>query len=268
MHPEVWREKITEKYMASTQLMDTLPIEKRLTKKVYYFVQKTLAITPKVFKWGGAVPYSMGTYEKKSGTPELYGYGVEIPRIDVDLLPFGWNTIRREIDQKSRGMALYLDKRISKAMEENAGNSISASAAQWTTAGNIQPDVAEAIRLLEEDNVPLDDIMMILSPRAHELVLNSLVTTAQVITPPGEVRDGRVIRYLGLPVRVSNNLNTADTVLVFQRNGYGWLNQCYPLTVEGPTYNEEHMVWRARMYAMDVPVVDQPDAICKITSVY
>jgi len=269
MHPEVWRRVITEKFTAETKFLDTLPIEKYKAKDIHYFVQKTLADTPEIFSWGGGVPYALGTYEKKTASLELYGIGVEVPRIDVDLLPFGWNVLRREIEQKSAGMARYLDRRISDLIVAEAGNSISATAAQWTTAGNIQPDVAEAIRLLEEDNIPIEDMCMVLSPRAHELMLNSLVTTAQTIAPPGQIQRGRVVEYLGITdIRVSNNLSTADTVLIFRKNGYGWLAQAYPLTTEGPNYVEEFMVWRARMYAMDKPVVDQPNAICKITDVY
>jgi len=271
MHPEVWRKIITEKFMAETKFLDTLPIEKYTAKDIHYFVQKTLATTPEIFAWGGPIPFSMGTYEKKTATLELYGIGIEVSRLDIDMLPFGWNTLRREIEQKSRGMALYLDKRISDAMVAGANNSVSATGAQWTTAGNIQPDVAEAIRQIEEDN--LFPTTMVLSPRAHELMLNSLVTTAQTISPPGTIRNGRVETYLGITdIRVSNNLTSPDTVLIFAKNEYGFLAQAYPLQTEGPVYIGERpgdpKVWRASMWAMDVPVIDQGDAICKITDVY
>jgi len=269
MVPEVWRKIITKKYTAATRFLDTLPIEKYKAKDVHYFVQKTLADVPEKFTWGAGVPYTLGTYEKKVVTLELYGYGIEVPKFDVDRFPFQWNTVRREIEQKSAGMARYLDKRISDAMETNAGNTFSASTKQWTTAANIQPQIAQAIRMLEEDNIPLEELVLVLSPRAHELMLNSLVTTAQTIAPPGTVRAGRVQEYLGITdVRVSNNLSTPDTVFIFQRNGYGWLAQAYPLTTEGPNYIEEYMVWRARMWTMDGVAIDQPDAICTIKDVY
>ena len=279
MHPEVWREKITEKFMKTTKFLDTLPIERKLAKEVVYFVQKTLAITPERFAWGGPVPFSMGTYERETTTPELYGYGVEMPKIDIDLLPFGWNTIRREVEQKAKGMGLYLDKKISDAMIAAATTEVDASSGKWTTATNIQPDVSEAIKSLEDLNIDLEDMMMVLSPTAHMYVLNSLTTistTVFAISPPGVVTGNRVTEYLGLPVRVSPNMGgdvaNGDTSLIFGKNEFGWLNECYPMTTKGPDYIGEIIgnpkVYRAEMWAMNIPVIDQPDAIVKITEVF
>lgn len=276
MHPEVWREKITEKYMSTAKLLGTMPIEKKLTKEINYFVQKTLAITPERFAWGGPIPFSMGTYEKLDAPMELYGYGVEIPKIDVDLLPFGWNTIRREVDQKAKGMGLYLDERISEEMIDNAGTEVDASAADWaTSADNIQPDVSEAIAELEDLEVDFETLRMIMSPQAHRYMLDALTTTAMTTSPPGRVAGGRVIEYLGVPVEVSTNLHydvaAGDTVIIYSPNEYGWLGEAYPLTVNGPVYVGEKpgdpKVYRAEMWAMNVPVVDQPDAIAIITEV-
>jgi len=268
MHPEVWREKITEIFLAKTKFLDTLPVERRLTKKVHYFVQKTVAMTPEIFVHGAGLPYSMGTYEKEDATPELYGYGIEILKIDVDLLPFGWNTVRREIEQKATGMALYLDKRISDAMVAGAGITRSCSSSKWTTPANIMAPVIDMIKQLEAANNDLDSLVFVVSPYNHAYILASLVQTALTMSPPGKVENGRVTEYLGLPVQVSNNMTTPQTAIIYSKNNYGWLNECYPLTTMGPKYDEDLMAYRAQMYAMNVPVVDQPMAVATMTSTY
>jgi len=176
--------------------------------------------------------------------------------------------LRREVENKVQGMNRYLDKNIiGAAMEDNAGNSVDASAAQWTTAGNIQPDVSEAISLIEEDNY--FPHTMVVSPRAHELLLNSLTTQAEVQVVPGVVRDGRVQSYLGLSLVVSNNLPTPNTVLIFAKNKFGVLFEAYPLTTIPPKEDPTNpLIYRAYFYACHGAAIDRPNAICKITNVY
>jgi len=175
-----------------------------------------------------------------------------------------WNILQRELEQKTRGMLRYQDLKIGEAMEAAAtGNVVDATAAQWTTAENVRPDISEAIRLCREDNYEPDTL--VLSPRAYELLLNSISVTEEWTA--GVVREGRLLSYLGLSVVPSNNLPTEDNVFVFKKNAFGFLAQAIPLSTD-TEYIKSLLAWRIYIWAMDAPVVDVPDAIAVIKNVY
>jgi len=266
MVPEVWRKIITEKAIASTVFAKHIPVERYpFATEVFDFREHKLANEPRIWKRGTAIPISITTYKKFTTKLELYANGIEIPADAVDRVRkygVGVDLIRREIDIKSRGMGLYLDKKISDAMVDNAGNTFTGSA--WGTSwDNIRKDLARAIRECRVDNY--EPTHLAVSPELYEDMIAQIPMAeswgAEVI------REGRLPRVSGLDVIVSNNLTTATTAIVFVSNRFGVLYESYPLTVTDPKLIEELGVWRCFMYAGNGVSINVPNAICTITSI-
>jgi len=272
LREELWRKIITEYYQAEANLIKLVPIEKYQSEEVVYYVQKEIATAPEKISPGAGFPVSMGTYEKGTVTLEMYGIGVEIHRHDIDWRRF--NVLERELEQKARGMALYQDRKIGTALDGVTENVIDLDPVtaknSWKDGFSYVVDsVALAISYLEEDNIPLRGRgALIVSPTAHYYMLSGMTVTAETITAPGVIREGRVQNFLGLDVVVSNNLPTPTNAFVVARNLFGWMAQAYPISTLPPELVRELMVYRAFIYAMDGFVLDQPKAVCKIADVY
>jgi len=269
LREELWRKIITEYYQAEANLIKLVPIEKYQSEEVVYYVQKEIATAPQKISPGAGFPVSMGTYEKGTVTLEMYGIGVEIHRHDIDWRRF--NVLERELEQKARGMALYQDRKIATALDGVTENVITpATAERWDDDFKFAvDDIAEAIYMIEEDDIPMRDRgVLIISPKTHYLLLRGLTITQETITAPAIIREGRVERFLGLEVVVSNNLPSPANAFVVVRNLFGWMAQAYPISTLPPELVRELMVYRAFIYAMDGFCLDQPKAVVKIDTVY
>ena len=264
MKHDVWRKVLTEYYQAQANLLELSPVERYQSEEVDYFVTKTLAATPESVSPGSGFPISMGTYEKDTITLELYGIGIEVPKHDIDWRKF--SILRKELEIKGRGMSLYQDRKISDALHAVTENTIGSSG--WDTFSNAIKDVAKAIRYIDDDNIPGGATHLICDSESHELLLQGMTVTAEAMAAPGIVREGRVTRFLGLDVRVNNNLGTKTEAYVVCKNKFGWLAQAYPLSTLGPDLIKQLFVYRAFVYAMDGFVLDQPKAVTKITAVH
>jgi len=220
---------------------------------------------PEAIAPGAGFPISLGTYEKKTVTLELYGLGIEIHK--HDLPPFRqFNILQRALKKAGQRMAIYQEKKITSALDGVTENSESRSGL-WTTFTNAVKDIAEAIRFIEEDNVPGGATDLIVSPRVHEVLLSGMTITAEAIAAPGVIREGRVTNFLGLNVNVTNNLPDDDDVFVVAKNEFGWMPQAYAISTMAPEFVRELMCYRAFIYAMDAFVLDQPKAVAAIREV-
>lgn len=264
MKHDVWRKALTEYYQAEANLIELVPVETYKSEEVDYFLTKTLAVTPEPIAPGSGFPISMGTYEKGTVTLDLYGIGIEVPKHDIDFRKF--NVLRKELELKGRGMSLYQDRKISDALHAVTENTFASTG--WSTFSNAVGDIAKAIRYIDEDNIPGGATHLVCDPESQELLLKGMTVTAEAIAAPGVIREGRVTRFLGLDVKVNNNLQYGTEAYVVAKNRFGWMPQAYSLSTLGPKLIDQLFVYRAFVYAMDGFVLDQPKATCRITAVH
>lgn len=271
MVPEVWRKRITEKLTAKAKITPLVPVERYpYAEEVHHFVEKTLAEGPKKWKLGTPFPISEIVYEKKTVTISFYADGWEIPKPAVDRIRqygIGIDPIRREIDRKSYQAGLKVDKLISDQMVADAGNTIDLTPGtdSWKDGWDfIKGSLAQAIRMGRNKNSEYD--ALICSPDSFEYILKSM-PNAEAWFAEAQ-RTGKVPVILGLNTLISNNMTTPTSALVCEKGIFGTVLESYPLTTIGPKEYEEEMIWRAFFYFALGPLMNVPDAICKILDTY
>jgi len=269
LYPEV-RRKVLERIAKPKYVFKNLmPVERVDTDTIKWYKQTTEMPAPEDLSLEGGAGYPIGAIEiaEEIGGLKRYGIGVEISDWDVRHAMF--NLLRIHLEDATDRMVRYLDKWISKVMEDAVTTTNGhefATAGIWTGAGGATPkpkeDIAKAIRIIREDNYEPDTL--IISPKAYEALLTT-ITVAEEWTA-GIIREGRLATYLGLNVLVSNNKQTESSALIAAKNKFGFLAEAIPLSTD------QEYVKRTKMHyiyieAMHLPVITRYQAIAEVTGV-
>jgi len=268
--PEIWRKRVTDMLLAEAKITPITPVERYpFAESVHHFVETALAEGPQTWKLGTPFPISQVTYEKRRVDMTFYADGWEIPKPAVDRARkygIGIDLIRREIDRKSAQAGLFVDKLISDAMVANAGNSFALGTAErWDDGWDyVKESLARAIMECRVDNVEPDTL--IVSPEAFRWLIAKMPLAEA--WGAEAIRTGKIPLIAGLKPLISNNLTTKDTAIVCKANNFGLILESYPFTQIGPKEYEEEMVWRAYFYFALGILINVPNAICTITTIY
>jgi len=264
IYPEVRRRVITEILEPALVFRKLLPVERYDTKTLKYYKVSELigGIEEMAIEGGAAYPTTIEVIEEAELT--LKRYGVAIPLDDWDVRHANFAIMRRNIEGATRAMARYEDKEIIANAITNATGINSFTSGGWTTATNVRPEVAEAIRRCREDNAEPDT--MILSPRGYELLLNA-IDVSNDWGARAALERGAIPTYMGLNVIVSNNMKVANEALVLAKNKFGWLAEAIPIRSDTEYIKRTKTHW-IYLEAMSGCAIDQPTAICKITGIY
>jgi len=266
LYPEVRRKVIERIAKPKYVFKNLLPVERVDTDTLKWYAQTGEMPAPEDLSLEGGAGYPIGAVEVTEYTAGLKRYGIGVEISDWDVRHAMFNLLRIHLEDATDRMVRYLDKWISKEMEDAVtttnGHEVATSGIWTGTSPKPKEDVAKAIRIIREDNYEPDTL--VLSPKAYEALLTT-ITVAEEWTA-GIIREGRLATYLGLNVLVSNNKQTESSILVAAKNKFGFLAEAIPLSTD------QEYVKRTKMHyiyieAMHLPVITRYQAIAEVTGV-
>jgi len=266
LYPEVRRRVVKRIAKPKYVFKNLMPVERVDTDTLKWYAQTGEMPAPEDLSIEGGAGYPIGAVEVTEYTAGLKRYGIGVEISDWDVRHAQFNLLRIHLEDATDRMVRYLDKWISKVMEDavtTVNGHEFATKGIWTgTDPKPKQDVAKAIRVIREDNYEPDTLVM--SPEAYEALLGT-ITVAEEWTA-GIIREGRLATYQGLNVLISNNKQTNSSILVAAKNRFGFLAEAIPLSTD------QEYVKRTKMHyiyieAMHLPVITRYQAIAEVTGV-
>jgi hypothetical protein len=177
--------------------------------------------------------------------------------------------LTRTLLRIARAVAKSVDGRIAADLLSNAGNTVAANAT-WNNAtiADRDPvqDVLDAKAAIAIDNYnPDKNGFLLLHPTNYaELLGNASVRNAGQFWTDSATKNGRVGRFAGLTVLVSNSVTEGGAQVVIAKEALTW-KSVVGLTVK--TMEDPGIKTTVRAWEVGQVQVTNPDAICSITGV-